>query len=176
MSSMRIAVLALLVGYSVAAAGGSERTPIRGPLPAEQRELIHLLAMEHEGIDREVVLTDSGYVATTTSEDPKIVAALRDHVDYMKMRIESGAMVRRWDPAFRELVEHSDDIVTTLVVLEDGLRMHVTGLTPVAVRVAWNHARIVTGFVEEGEAAVQREHATTADEERAPEADPERAP
>ena len=160
----RITALApALLGLALAAPVAHGRPAMRGPLPAEQRDLIHHMAQEHESIDRQVEFTDSGYVATTTSDDPELAEVLRAHVAYMKARLDSGAMVRRWDPAFREMVAHHGDLVTTIEKLESGLRMTVTGNTPDAVKVARNHARIVSGFVEEGQVAVAREHATVTD-------------
>lgn len=132
--------------------------PMRGPLPEEQRRLIHEMARAHEKITREVELTASGYRARTTSADPEIVAMLKAHVAYMKERLASGAMVRRWDPAFVELVAHHEDISAEIIDLDNGVEVQVTGATPAAVRVAQNHARIVNGFVNEGEAAVRRKH------------------
>jgi hypothetical protein len=42
--------------------------------------------------------------------------------------------------------------------LDNGLSIVVVGQTPEAVKVAQNHARIVTGFTEEGSAAVRNSH------------------
>ncbi len=137
---------------------GFAQRPMRGPLPEEQRRLIYEMARDHEKITREVELTASGYRARTTSADTEIVAMLKAHVAYMKKCLASGAMVRRWDPAFVELVAHHEDISAEIIELDNGLEVRVTGATPAAVRVAQNHARIVSGFVNEGEAAVQREH------------------
>lgn len=155
---LRLLMVALLLTGATTAAARGHGSPLRGPLPDEQRDLIHLMAQKHEGIDRTVEITDAGYVATTTSDDPQLASALLDHVHYMEKRLDSGAMVRRWDPAFGELVEHYDDLEVTVEELENGLRVRVEGTTEQAVAVAHNHARIVSGFVEEGAVAVQRTH------------------
>jgi len=132
--------------------------PLRGPLPEEQRALIRQLAAGHEQLERKVERIDDGYRATTTSADPKLAQALVTHVRYMKKRLGAGAMVRRWDPAFRELSQHSEHLETRLRVLENGVEVEVRGTTPEAVRAARHHATIVSGFVAEGAAAVRREH------------------
>jgi len=132
--------------------------PLRGPLPEEQRALIRQLAAGHEQLERKVELVDGGYRATTTSADPELARALVAHVRYMKKRLGAGAMVRRWDPAFRELSEHAEHLETRLRILERGVEVEVLGTTPEAVRIARHHATIVSGFVEQGAAAVQREH------------------
>jgi hypothetical protein len=76
----------------------------------------------------------------------------------MEARLDSKAMVRRWDPAFVELVESYDQLDTKITELDDGVRVVVIGKTADAVKVARNHANIVTGFAKEGDKAVQREH------------------
>ncbi len=133
--------------------------PVRGPLPESQKDLIHQLARSHEKIQRQVTLTETGYEATTTSTDPVIAAALRAHVAYMQKRIAAGSMVRRWDPAYVEMIAHQKDLTLGVVELPNGLQVTMVGATPEAVAVAHNHARIVSGFVEEGPPAVRREHA-----------------
>ncbi|WP_269526819.1 hypothetical protein [Coraliomargarita parva] len=133
--------------------------PMRGPLPAEQRGLIHDMAQQHEAIERTVEMTETGYKATTTSQDAEIAASLKAHVKYMSERLASGAMVRRWDPAFVEMIEHHGDISVDVEELEDGIQVIVTGKTPEAILVAQNHARIVSDFAAKGPEAVQAKHA-----------------
>lgn len=139
-------------------AGTLARPEFRGPLPDEQKAIIHYLAEHHSELKRQVKLTPKGYLATTTSENPEIVKKLLTHFDYMEKRLDSGAMVRRWDPAFEEMVEYYDQLETTVEKLENGIKVTVKGKTPEAVKVAQNHAKIVSGFVSEGQTAVSREH------------------
>ena len=149
--------ISLLIGI-VLCTGTFARPEFRGPLPDEQKEIIHYLAEHHSELKREVKLTKKGYKATTTSENPEIVKKLLTHFDYMEKRLDSGAMVRRWDPAFEEMVEYYEQLETNVEKLEDGIKVTVKGKTPEAVKVAQNHAKIVSGFVNEGQAAVSREH------------------
>lgn len=132
--------------------------PMRGQLPEEQQKLIRLLSTHHEEIRRTVELTSDGYRSRTISKNPEVAAALLAHVRYMKKRLDSGGRVRNWDPAFRELTEHYADLITVIRELPDGLEIEVSGKTPSAVGVARNHARIVSGFVSAGRAAVERKH------------------
>ena len=148
----------LLIWIGLAPQVALGQRPMRGPLPDEQRQLIHAMASAHDKFMREVELTETGYVAKTTSEDPEIVAMLQEHVAYMKKRIDGGGMVRRWDPAFVELLAHHEDIEVTIAELENGLEVVVEGKTPQAIEVAQNHANIVSGFVDLGFEAVHREH------------------
>lgn len=130
----------------------------RGPLPEEQQAIIHFLAGHHVELKRAVTITESGYTATTTSDNVEIVEKLKAHFSYMEKRLGSGAMVRRWDPAFAEMVQYYDQLDSEVMLLDDGIKIDVTGKNAVAVQVAQNHARIVTGFVSEGKDAVQRSH------------------
>jgi hypothetical protein len=151
------------------------RPEFRGPLPKEQQELIHYLAEHHKEFKREVKLTKTGYTATTTTENKELTTKLKTHVAYMEKRLDSGAMVRRWDPAYAEMVEHYDDLDTKITPIKTGLQVTVIGKTPRAIKVARNHANIVTSFTKEGPASVQREHPNTVEldrkAEKAPPAD-----
>ena len=77
-------------------------------MPAEARENIHALFSQHTNFTRKVTITEDGYTALTESQDPKLARVLREHVKQMRERLQSGRMVRGWDPAFREMVEHYD--------------------------------------------------------------------
>lgn len=132
--------------------------PMRGPLPAEQQEIIRSLADRHEAIHRSVEWTDTGYRARTTSDDPEVVAMLLAHVRYMKARLDSGARVRNWDPAFSEFAAHYDLLKTKIHEVPDGLEVEVEGADGDAAAIARNHGRIVSGFVSEGQEAVARKH------------------
>ncbi len=141
-----------------------------GPLPAEQREEIHGLFTNHEAIKREVQVTEDGYTARTTSDDPKVAVLLQAHVAAMEKRLDAGFPVRRWDPAFEEFFRHYKDLETTITRIEKGVAVTVEGKTPEAIKVARNHARIISGFVEKGEERHHAEHPAVLEEEPAKEA------
>lgn len=132
--------------------------PMRGPLPVEQRKIIMEMAKRHDDFKRVVKMNEKGYTATTTTTDKALAAKLKAHLKYMEARLDSKAMVRRWDPAFVELVEHYDQLDTKITALDNGIRVEVIGKNANAVKVAQNHARIVTGFTKEGAKAVERKH------------------
>ncbi|QQL45804.1 hypothetical protein [Sulfuriroseicoccus oceanibius] len=132
--------------------------PTRGPLPKEQRDTIHQLAAHHTTISREVTLTEKGYTATTTSTDPKVAKLLQSHIKYMLKRVEGGGRVRQWDPAYREMGRYFAQLTTEVEPLENGIRVTITGESPEAVKVAQNHAHIVTKFIEHGAKEVQSKH------------------
>ncbi|MGJ8695878.1 MAG: hypothetical protein ACSHYF_06130 [Verrucomicrobiaceae bacterium] len=139
----------------------SNAQSFRGPLPQEQRDIIHFMAEHHKELNRKVTITPTGYRAETTSDNKELVAKLKTHVAYMEKRLDSGAMVRRWDPAYAEMVEHYDHLDATITPLKNGIKIIVVGKNPRAIKVAQNHARIVSSFVKEGAASVEREHPDT---------------
>lgn len=136
---------------------------MRGPLPEEQRNIVHELAEHHKEFKREVTMTKKGYTATTTTKNKELAKKLKTHVAYMKKRLESGAMVRRWDPAYAEMVAHYDDLEATIEEVEGGIKATINGKTPRAVKIAQNHARIVTGFTKKGTEELHKEHPATTD-------------
>lgn len=131
-------------------------------MPAENRANIHTLLSNHDKLSRAVTRTEKGYVAVTESDDPQVVVALRAHVKQMSSRLESGLMVRRWDPAFAEYVAHYRDIKHRFEKTPKGVRMTVTGKTPAAIKVAQNHAAVVSEFIKDGWSAHDRTHPAVA--------------
>ena len=120
--------------------------------------IVHRLFSAHERIDRSVELTPSGNRAVTTSRDPEVAGWLRTHVSQMEARLKGGMGVRRWDPAFAEFADHYDDLVVKIEEVAGGVAVSVSGKTPEAVKVARNHASIVSGFVKKGPARAQATH------------------
>jgi hypothetical protein len=152
-------IILTILSYCFTSTGWCEE-PMRGPLPDEQQDIIHYMAEHHNELRRTVELRKDGYEASTVTENKELAEKLKEHFAYMQKRLGSGAMVRRWDPAFVELVEYHDQLTTKVEILNNGLKIIVTGKTPEAIKVAQNHASIVTGFTKEGDKAVSREHKT----------------
>jgi len=140
-------------------------------MPAEARENIHALLDNHTSITRSIRLTDDGYVSTTESSDSATARALREHVAQMEARLESGLMVRRWDPAFAEYVSHYSDIEHAMSPTPAGLTMTVRGKTPEAIAVARNHAEIISEFVASGWEGHNRSHSAVLDSAKTAKAD-----
>lgn len=127
-------------------------------MPAEAREVIQSLFADHAKIRRAVTMTEDGYMAVTESDDPKVAGALHKHVTQMAERLESGLQVRRWDPAFAEYVAHYKEMDHQFQKTEKGVRMVVKGRTPLAVRVAQNHAAVISAFAANGPEEHDRRH------------------
>ncbi len=151
MKTFSISVVVCLVGLGSLCLGQG--------MPPEARKNIHLLFNQHEAVTRTVTMTREGYVAVTESADPKVAAALREHVQQMAQRLQQGLMVRRHDPAFAEFAAHYADIRHTVEPTAQGLKVTVTGKTPAAIKVAQNHASVVTDFATHGWEVHDRDHA-----------------
>ena len=127
-------------------------------MPEAARENIHTLFENHAKIKRTVTKTEAGYTSVTESDDPKVVRALQTHVTQMADRLESGLMVRRWDPAFEEYVNHYKDMDHQFEKTDKGVRMVVKGRTADAAKVAQNHAAVISAFVAHGWEEHDRKH------------------
>ncbi len=120
------------------------------PMSVEARDNIHTLFTEHDSIVRSVELTENGYISVTETDDAKLASVLKSHVRQMRTRLKSGKMVRRWDPAFPEMVMHYDDMKHKIERTDKGIKVTVTGTTPEAIKVAHNHAKIISAFAKNG--------------------------
>jgi hypothetical protein len=119
-------------------------------LPQAAHDNIHKLFDNHAKVKRTVTLTETGYIAVTESDDPQIAKTLRSHVGQMQDRLDDGLFVRRWDPAYEEMVRHYKDLSLKVEPTEKGLRVVMTGKTADAIKIAQNHAQIVSKFAEKG--------------------------
>jgi len=143
-------------------AGALVASALAQGLPPEAHDNIHTLFDQHAAVKRTVTLTDTGYTALTESDDPKIAQTLRAHVTQMRERLDAGLGVRRWDPAYDEMVKHYRDLELKVEPTEKGLRVVMTGKTPAAVKIARNHAQIVSKFVAKGWAEHDVKHPAVA--------------
>ena len=137
-------------------------------MPPESRERIHHLFDNHAKIKRTVTVNDKGYTALTESDDPATAAALKAHVKQMSERLKAGLMVRRWDPAFAEYVEHYEEMEHRYEPTEKGMKATVTGKTPAGIKIAQNHAKAVSDFAANGWKAHDRTHEAVSGEPSAP--------
>ncbi len=156
--SLFVLILSMVVCADQPKGHGGGRGGMGGPLPEKQRAIIHELAENHKKLTRKVEMTKKGYVATTTSGDKGLVAKLKTHFRYMKKRLDSGAMVRRWDPAYAEMTEFYDQLKVEVEELPNGLKVTITGKNAKAAKVAQNHAKIVTKFVKKGTDELHEKH------------------
>ena len=136
-------------------------------MPTEQRDTIHGLFDAHDKFQREVTRTDEGYISKTTSDDPKAVQLLQTHVKQMEGRLKEGLMVRSWDPAYVEFVNHYDAIDIQITNIKNGISIVATGKTEAARAVARNHAGIISKFIDHGWTEHDKTHAAVFETEKA---------
>ncbi len=147
--------------------GGMRGRGGRG-MSQEAHETIHSLFTNHDQFNREVKLTEDGYVSKTTSDNPEMAKMIQSHVRQMEARLDKGLMVRRWDPAYEEFVRHYDDVDIRIQKIENGIQVTAIGKTEEAVKVARNHAGIVSRFVAHGWEEHDVAHPTAADKDTTP--------
>lgn len=158
-SSTKTFVLALFTAAMAFSSSCAQQVGGRG-LPPEAREQIHALFDAHAKIRRDLKLTADGYMALTESDDPKVAAALKKHVGQMQARLGEGLSVRRWDPAFAEYCDHYGELEHQFTTTDKGVRMTVKGRTANAVKIAQNHAKVVSAFAAHGWSEHDKKHDT----------------
>ena len=158
-SSTKTLLLAVVAVASLSSTSCAQ--PKGGPgMPAEAREQIHALFDAHDKIHRDLKITADGYTALTESDDPKVAAALKKHVKQMQARLGEGLSVRRWDPAFAEYCDHYAEMDHQFTPTDKGVRMTVKGRTANAVKIAQNHAKVVSAFAAHGWSEHDKKHDT----------------
>ena len=118
------------------------------------RSAMSLVHEYRDVIEREVVEIENGVITTTVSGDPEAAEVLSRHVAEMKGLIESGGRVRAWDPLFREIFDHYQEIDMTVETVAGGVRVTETSENPEVAKLIKAHARKVGEFVARGPAAV----------------------
>lgn len=94
-----------------------------------------------------------GVVETLTeSDDPAVAARIKDHALAMQARMRVGAMVRVWDPVFKELFEHHDKVTLEVTPTDKGVKIVETCADPETIALMRSHAIGVSAFVRQGHA------------------------
>ncbi|WP_169974627.1 hypothetical protein [Tautonia rosea] len=91
----------------------------------------------------------------TVTDRPELVASLREHVRQMSKRLETGRLVRVWDPIFRAIFAHADEITMTWTDIEGGIEVVETSENPQVVSLIRAHAKKVNSFVAGGHEAAR---------------------
>lgn len=122
------------------------------------RVYIHKLLNMYKNINRVLTYMPNGVKTITTSKDPKVVAAIQAHVLQMKRRMDHGAVVRRWDPFFRQLFRHYSQIKMVLKKRPDGIEVVETGKDPKVIAMIHAHAANVSAFIKKSWQEARRCH------------------
>lgn len=119
---------------------------------AHQADIQSLLT-QHAQLNRQVELLSNGFTATTTSDNPEVVAVLQRHVFDMKARFAKGRAIRSWDAVYALLFAYRDQIDVNYERLDKGIRSLITTEQENLVEVLHAHAQAVSLFVQQGKQA-----------------------
>ena len=126
----------------------------RGMSDDEHGAIFDLLS-GHGAIARKVEEIPDGVRTTTTTTKPELVETLRTHVRQMTRRLEQGRPVRMWDPVFRGVFAHADEINVAMKDVAGGIEVTETSTNPPVVTLIRAHAAKVSDFVARGHAAAR---------------------
>lgn len=158
----RLLVVALVLGLFgwQAAANAQGFRGGRGPdaRHAADMEVFHFLLDNHTRIERTVKDLPNGIEAVTESNDPKVAAKIKEHVDAMHWRIEESSPIRRRDPLFNELFRHTSKIKMKVEETEKGVKVTETSDDPYVAKLLQAHALVVSKFVKDGFAEAMKNH------------------
>lgn len=122
------------------------------------RDLFHFLLTNHEKIKRTVKELPNGVETLTESDTPEIAAKIKEHVEWMSVRIQEAKPIRMRDPLFAEIFKHTDKIKMHHVDTDKGVRVTEISDDPYVAKLIQAHAKVVSGFVERGFAEAMKNH------------------
>ncbi len=181
-SLLRNGILIILVcvvaGSALAQRGPGGRGPGRGKGghghgQGHDRDHVDFryLLTNHQKIKRDVRELPDGVQTLTESDDPQVAAKIREHVYWMKERIEKKQPIRMRDPLFAELFKHAGQIKMVTEKTPKGVRVKETSENPYVVKLIKEHAKTVSQFVKRGFPEAMKNHPvpTTKNEVKKPE-------
>jgi len=122
---------------------------------AEMR-VIHELFMSHDRVTRTVTKLPDGIRTVTESDDPRVAALLKGHVERTGKLVDAGTdpNLPMESPALHAIFKGYDKVHTTLETTATGIVVVQTSTDPDTVVALQQHATEVTKFVDEGMAAM----------------------
>jgi hypothetical protein len=147
-------------GCCASTEGGTDQAApmVRGGgmgMSAGEHAAIGGLLTGHKAIRRTVTEIPGGVRTTTTTTDSALIGTLRAHVRQMARRLEQGRPVRMWDPVFRGVFAHADEITVATKDIDGGIEVTETSENPDVVPLIRAHAAKVSAFAEQGHAAAR---------------------
>lgn len=137
-------------GATSANAGGKEDPYPGVNTVAKDRDMWMQLLSDHTKIYRTVVYTPTGVEATTQSDDPVVAARIIEHAHAMKARMDTGAVVRIWDPVFADLFKNYAKVTLSVTTIEKGVKVVESSDDPETTSLLWSHAAGVSEFIRHG--------------------------
>jgi len=123
------------------------------------RDVFHFLLANHDQIRRRVTHRADGVETLTESDKPEIVAKIQEHVAAMHRRVLEVQPIHVRDPLFAELFRHARQIEMKVEKTKKGVKVVETSKDPYVAKLIQAHAQVVEGFVKNGFAEAQRNHA-----------------
>ena len=123
--------------------------------PADMQLYMEMFARHHE-IRRTVEEIPGGVRTTTESDSPDLAAQLQSHVSSMYSRLEQGAEIMCMSATLPTLFRNAGGYRRELTFTPTGVIAVETADNPDIAAVIRDHAREVTGFVEQGMPAMMQ--------------------
>lgn len=125
---------------------------------AVDQEVFHFLLDHHDEINRGVTMVEGGVETLTESDNPEVVAKIKEHVHAMAARVEESRPIRQRDPLFVALFQQADKIEISIEETEKGVRVRETSDDPTAAKLIQAHAGVVSKFVADGHEEARKNH------------------
>ena len=125
----------------------------------KDREDFHYLLTNHDKIRREVTNLDNGVETVTESDDAAVAKRIQVHVAAMHRRIKEVDPIHRRDPLFDAVFRRAEHVKMKVENTDQGVRVTETSDDALTVRLIQAHAQVVSLFIKNGFAEVQRNHA-----------------
>jgi hypothetical protein len=135
--------------------GGMMGGGMMGVSPADMQTYMEMFN-RHKQIDRMVEDIPGGVRTTTQSEAPDLVAKLQAHVTSMYTQLDQGAEVMCMSSSLPTLFRRANGYRRQLAFTPTGVIAEETADDPVLTDAIREHAREVTGFVEQGMPAMMQ--------------------
>lgn len=129
------------------------------PQFAVDRDVFHFLLANHDQIRRQVTQRADGVETVTESDKPEIAAKIQEHVAAMHRRVVEVRPIHMRDPLFAEVFRHASQIEMKCENTKHGVKVIETSKDPYVAKLIQAHAQVVNGFVKNGFAEAQQNHA-----------------
>jgi hypothetical protein len=117
------------------------------------------LVMLHEKVTRAVKQLPNGVDTLTESDDPAVIAKIKEHVPAMYARLKENRPIHQIDPLFVELFRYGKKINAEVSMTDFGVRVIETSSDPYVVKLIKAHAKSVDELIERGMPAMHEKHA-----------------
>jgi uncharacterized protein len=119
---------------------------------------IHSLFAGRDEIRRTVTAIPGRVRAVTESDEPAVVARLREHVRSIYTRLKEKQPINARDPLFEAIFENADKIRVKMEDTPKGITVTETSDDPSVVSLVRRHADTVSLFIKNGMAEMMRTH------------------